>query len=187
MDAFFNSLGMAEIPILDFIRNNIACPFLDAVMPFISSICDHGEIWIVWALVLLFIPKTRKTGFAMAIALIMGLVLVNMIMKPAFARIRPYDLAEVALIIDKPHDYSFPSGHTLSCFEAFGAMFMTNKKLGLVALVPAVLITFSRLYLYVHFPTDILGGIVLGLVFAFVAVKITNSIYAKADNKGKTK
>ena len=187
MDTFFYSLGMAEIPVLDFIRNNLTHPVLDAVMTFFSTICNHGEIWIVAALIMLMIPKTRKTGLATAIALIIGLVLVNMIMKPAFARIRPYDLVEVALIIEKPHDYSFPSGHTLSCFEAFGAMFMTNKKLGLVALVPAVLITFSRLYLYVHFPTDILGGIVLGIVFAYIAVKITNAIYAKAANKGKTK
>ena len=179
MNEFFNALGMAEIPVLDFIRNNIANPFLDAVMPFISMICNHGEIWIAAALIMLIIPKTRRTGIATAFALIMGLVLVNMIMKPAFARIRPYDLVEVSLIIKAPHDYSFPSGHTLSCFEAFGAMIMTNKKLGLIALVPALLITFSRLYLYVHFPSDIIVGALLGLLFAFVSVKLTDLILKK--------
>ena len=128
MAEFWNSLGLAEIPILDFIRNNLTNPFFDAIMPFFSMICNHGEIWIAAALLLLIIPKTRRTGLATAIALIMGLVLVNMIMKPAFARIRPYDLVNVSLIVDKPHDFSFPSGHTLACFEAFGAMIMTNKK-----------------------------------------------------------
>ena len=187
MDTFFNTIGMMEIPILDFIRNNLTNPVMDAVMTFFSTICDHGEIWIAAALIMLCLFKTRRTGFATAIALCLGLVLVNMIMKPAFARIRPYDLVEVALIIEKPHDYSFPSGHTLSCFEAFGAMIMTNKKLGLVALVPALLITFSRLYLYVHFPTDVIAGIVLGLTFAFVAVKITDVIMKKTKDLGSSK
>lgn len=187
MNDFFNALGMFEIPVLDFIRNNMTTPFLDAVMPFISMVCNHGEIWIAAALILLILPKTRRTGIATAIALIIGLVLVNMIMKPAFARIRPYDLVDAALIIPKPHDYSFPSGHTLASFEGFGAMIMTNKRLGYIALIPAVLITFSRLYLYVHFPSDVIAGMMLGLLFAFTAVKITDAVLAKCSKKGKTK
>ena len=187
MAEFWNSLGLAEIPILDFIRNNLTNPFFDAIMPFFSMICNHGEIWIAAALLLLIIPKTRRTGMATAIALIMGLVLVNMIMKPAFARIRPYDLVDVALIIDKPHDYSFPSGHTLSCFEAAGAMLMTNKKLGFIALIPAIIITFSRLYLYVHYPTDIIAAIILGLTFAYVSVKLADVIIKKTNGFGVSK
>ena len=187
MNTFFNALGMAEIPVLDFIRNNMTNSFFDAIFPFISMLCNHGEIWIVTAIVLLMFSKTRRTGLAAAIALLMGLVLVNMIMKPAIARIRPYDLVNVSLIIDKPHDYSFPSGHTIASFEAFGAMIMTNKKLGFIALAPALLISFSRLYLYVHFPSDVIVSVILGILFAFIAVKITDVILKKYPKLSETK
>lgn len=179
MNEFWISLSQFEIPVLDFLRENVSCKFLDVIMPFVSAICNHGEIWIIWALILLFIPKYRKTGVSMAIALCMGLIIVNMIMKPAVARIRPFDLTGVYLIIDKPTDYSFPSGHTLSSFEAFGAMLFTHKKMAYIAVIPAVLIAFSRLYLYVHYPTDVIVSVILGLLFAFLSVKITEFIYKK--------
>lgn len=179
MSEFFNSFVQGELSVLDFIVTHFTCPFFDTLMPFLSDICAHGEIWIAVALVMLCFAKTRRSGMSMAFALIFGLVIGNMILKPAVGRIRPYELTGFELIVPKMHDFSFPSGHTLASFEAAGALLMTDKRYGIPALFLAVLIAFSRLYLYVHFPSDVIAGIILGLLFAFVAVKITDAIVGK--------
>ncbi len=106
-------------------------------------------------------------------ALLLGLVCCNLILKPLCARIRPYDLMElkgtvINLIINKPHDFSFPSGHTAASFEAATVIFLHNKKLGIPALILASLIAFSRLYLYVHYPTDVIFGLILGVALGFL-------------------
>ena len=177
MNSFFNNLGMLELPILDFIREYLTNPFFDAVLPFFSFICDHGEVWILAALLMLVFPKTRKTGFVVAVALLMGLLLGNLVMKPFFARVRPFDLKEVALIVKTPHDFSFPSGHTLASFEAAFAMMLTKNKVTPYAFALAGIIAFSRLYLYVHFPTDVATSVLLGFAFAYVSCKIVCGIY----------
>ena len=110
----------------------------------------------------------------MGAALLLGVVICNIIMKPAFARIRPYDYQlehfgkTIQLLVSTPHDFSFPSGHTIASFEAATAIAIHNKKWGVAALVLACLIAFSRLYLYVHYPTDVLASVVLGIGFAFL-------------------
>ena len=107
-----------ELIILDFIREHLACPFLDAVMPVITSLANGGIIWIIAAILLLVFKKTRKTGFSVALALIIGLIIGNLILKNLVGRIRPYDLnADVELLVSRLSDYSFPSGHTLASFE----------------------------------------------------------------------
>lgn len=179
MNEFFTALTNAELTVLDFIAQHFTNPVFDAVMPFVSALCSHGEIWIALALVMLCFAKTRRTGMAAAFALIFGLVIGNMILKPTIARIRPYDLTGFELLVPKLDDYSFPSGHTLASFEAAGAMMMTDKKIGIPALILAIIIAFSRLYLYVHFPTDVIASIILGLLFAYVAVKLTDRIIVK--------
>ena len=134
----------------------LRCPFLDAVMPFISGLGDGGAVWIGLTLVLMLFRKTRKTGYMMALALI--------------ARIRPYDAnSDVTLLIDRLSDYSFPSGHTLASFEAAAVLLLQYRAKAIPALVLALLIAFSRLYLYVHYPTDVLAGALLGVAFAFLA------------------
>lgn len=179
MSDFFNSFVSAELSVLDFITEHFANPVLDKLMIFLSDICAHGEIWIAVALIMLCFAKTRRSGMGVAFALIFGLVIGNMILKPTVGRIRPYELTGFELIVPKMHDYSFPSGHTLASFEAAGALLMTDKRYGIPALVLAFMIAFSRLYLYVHYPSDVFAGIVLGLIFAFIAVKLTDSIITK--------
>ncbi len=178
-------LNSYEIPILDFIAEHLRCAFLDTVLPVITRLGDSGIIWIVIAVVLLFFKKTRKAGCMMGLALIMGLVVGNLTMKPLIGRMRPYDFnPNVILLIDKLSDYSFPSGHTLASFEGAGVLMLTHRKtLGYPALVLAIIIAFSRLYLYVHYPSDVLAGMILGLAFAFASYKIIGAIYTAVTKK----
>lgn len=175
-----------EFAILDFIRNNLSCEPMDALMKFITFFGNAGWFWIALALILTFIPKTRKIGFTACLALLLNLLLCNLTLKPLVARIRPYDLKQgIELIIDAPHDFSFPSGHTSASFAAAFAVFFHNKKWGAGALAFASLIAFSRLYLYVHFPTDILGGIVVGAITAAIGYFVVKWIYKLIQNKKK--
>ena len=147
-------------------------------MAFITSLGNAGIIWIVLAVVLLILPKTRKTGIIVAAALLMDLVLCNLILKNLVARVRPYDVnTAIAILIKKPLDFSFPSGHTAASFAAMTALFLAKmKKAWIAALVLAVLIAFSRLYFYVHYPTDVLGGIVVGILSGIIGYTIVEKI-----------
>lgn len=158
-----------EIQILDWIQN-IRTPFGDIIVPLISGLGNAGIIWIALTLVLLVIPNTRRSGLIMALALIADLILCNGILKNLVARTRPYDVnTAVNLLIEKPVDYSFPSGHTAASFAAVTALYLAGeKKLWKPALVLSILIAFTRMYLYVHYPTDILGGIAVGIVSGYI-------------------
>ncbi len=155
--------------ILDFIKEYIKNPFFDFLMPKITALGNGGLVWIIAAIVFLAIPKYRKGGVALALGLLAGLLLGNLTLKPLIARTRPFDLVEgIELLITAPTDFSFPSGHTLSSFIAAFILTMIDKRFGYVAIPLAILIAFSRMYLYVHFPSDILGGIVLAAIISAV-------------------
>ena len=175
MEAIFGAIAEAfDLPILDWIAANLWCGFLDAVMPVITLLGDAGIFWILIAVAMLIFPKYRKIGLAMGAALVIGLLVCNVTMKPLFARIRPYDYQllhfqkTIPLLIEAQHDFSFPSGHTLASFEAATALMLNNKKLGIPAMILASLIAFSRLYLYVHYPTDVLVSIGLGIFIGWL-------------------
>ena len=181
-----------DLPILDWIQANMANPVLDFIMPWITLLGDAGIFWMVCAAILAFTKKYRKIGFGMAIAMAMGLVVCNMILKPTVGRIRPYDFQEslgvtINLLIEKQHDFSFPSGHTIASFEACTVILLGSRKLGIPATLLAILIAFSRLYLYVHYPTDVIASVILGTIFGIigylVAHKITISRKGKYLNK----
>lgn len=157
-----------ELMTLDWIQN-IRTPVGDAVMCFITKLGNAGMIWIVLAVILLLIPKTRKSGLVMMAALCIDLVVCNGILKNLFARIRPCDVnTQIQLLIARPDDFSFPSGHTAASFAAVAALYFSGeRKLWKPALILACLIAFSRLYLYVHYPTDILGGILVGIAAGY--------------------
>jgi len=159
-----------ELKILDFIRENLANPVLDTVMPIITKFGDGGVFWIALAVIFLIFKKTRKMGLCMGLALLMGFITGNLILKNVVGRIRPYDLnPEIEILVKHLSDYSFPSGHTLASFEAATAIFINNKKIGIPALVLAFLIAISRIYLYVHYPSDVLAAIILGIGFAILS------------------
>ena len=158
-----------DMAILDLIQSNIRTGFMDAIMPFITQLGDAGLIWIILSIGLIIPKKTRKIGFVMIIALILNGIICNIILKPMLARIRPFDVnTAVKLLINKPRDFSFPSGHTSASFTAASVLFFRKSKLFVPSLVLAFLISFSRLYLYVHDPSDVLAGLVLGVLCGYI-------------------
>ena len=161
-----------ELSILDWIQT-LHMPFLDKIMVFITRLGDAGIIWIVLSIVLLLIPKTRKSGVVMVAALVVDVLLCNIVLKNLVARTRPYDVnTGVHLLVAKLHDYSFPSGHTAASFASVTALYLAGeKKLWKFALVLACLIAISRLYLYVHYPTDVLGGILFGVISGYLGYR----------------
>lgn len=161
--------------ILNFIQANLHNGLFDKVFVFITRLGDFGGIWVILAIVLLISKKYRKYGLTLALALLFCTLLGDAILKPLFARARPFELKEsLELLIKRPIDYSFPSGHTMSSFAAATVLLYTNKKYGIMALILAVLIAYSRLYLYVHYPSDILVGIIIGVSLGWLAIKIIN-------------
>ncbi len=165
-----NTITDIDLSILSFIAENLKCAFLDFFMPIITMLGDHGIVPIALALVLILIPKTRKTGIAMGIAMALGAIFGNLILKNVIARTRPYDIVEgIELLVPALSDFSFPSGHTLVVFEVATVILKREKRIfGVIAMTLAALVAFSRLYLYVHFPTDVIAGIVLGIAFGLV-------------------
>ncbi len=193
MLSILNQLAVSfDLPILDWIQANLQSGFMDLIMPIITLFGEDGIFWIAWALILICIPKTRKTGVGMIIALLLGLLICNATLKPLVQRPRPYDFQwtefgrEIQLLIEAQHDYSFPSGHTIACFEASVVLMLNDKRMGIPALIIAVLCSFSRLYLYVHYPTDVLASIVLGTALAFLGNWLAGKLMAKLPaKKGK--
>ena len=183
MDIFSFLAENFDLPVLDWIAENLQCAFLDFIMPLITLLGDAGIFWIAVAAVLLLFPKYRKAGLSMGIALMIGLLVCNVTLKPLVQRIRPYDYqlehfgVQIKLLIDAQHDFSFPSGHTIASFEAATALLVHNRKLGIPAMVLAVLIAFSRMYLYVHYPTDVLASVILGIGIAFLGCFLAQKIY----------
>ena len=179
-----STIQSIDFAILDFIQAHMRAPFLDKVMPFITHLGESGIIWIILAVVLICIKKYRREGFTVAVALVLCLIFCNMLLKNIVARTRPFDInTMIEPIISLPTDYSFPSGHTTASFASAAALLLCkNKLLGIPALMLAVLIAFSRLYLYVHFPSDVIGGMVFGAILAFAAYRVMNKIYEKRKN-----
>lgn len=182
-----------DLPILEWIAENLRCAAMDVVMPIITVLGDAGIFWIALALVLLCTRKYRKAGAAMGVALVIGVLVCNVTMKPLVARIRPYDYQllhfgkTIQLLITAPTDYSFPSGHTLASFEGAVALTLYHKKMGIPALVLASLIAFSRLYLYVHYPTDVLAALIMGVAIAFLAKYITEKTWLAGKRRALQK
>ncbi len=161
--------------VLNWIHDTFTCSVLDYLMPKITALGDGGLIWIVTALVLLLSKRYRRCGITLIVGLIMGVLVGNIFLKNFFERARPsWTAPSITLLITNPTDFSFPSGHTLSSAIAATILTMNNKKFGYVAIPLACLIAFSRLYLYVHFPSDVLGAVLIGIligVSAFIGVR----------------
>lgn len=169
------ALQNIDFSILNFFQSYIRCGVLDIIMPFITTLGNGGAIWIIIALSLAVTKKYRKLGLTMGLALVFSLLIGNIILKPSIARVRPFNInTSIQLLITAPVDFSFPSGHAMSSFAAATVIFCYNKRYGIGALILAGLIAFSRLYLYVHFPSDVIIGTIIGILLALAAVKIMN-------------
>lgn len=163
-----------EIKFLEFLQK-LHNPIFDFLMTIITTLGNSGIIWIAIGIFFLFqkSPKKKRLATTIFIALIIFAVIGLVILKPMIARPRPCWVVDVNLLIPNPKDYSFPSGHTGSSFVATTVIYHYNKKWGIYAGILASIIAFSRLYHFVHYPTDILGGLILGIACGFAAIKIT--------------
>ena len=163
--------------ILLFIQEFLRFQWLTPVMKFITTLGNGGAIWIVLAVILISTKQYRKTGTGMAVALIVGYLITNLILKNLIIRPRPYEVMEgIQALIGPLKDSSFPSGHTTSAIAAGFVMLKgTRKYIGIPAFVLAVLIAYSRLYLGVHYPTDVLVGAIIGLFAAFTGKYIAKA------------
>lgn len=151
----------------EFVRNR----FLTPVLVGITTLGNAGMIWILISVALLFYKKTRKVGFTALVALLFSLCVNNLLLKNLVARTRPYDAIEALIpLVKKPTDFSFPSGHAAAAFSA-ACVFVRNlpKRFGIPLLVLAIVIALSRLYVGVHYPSDVLIGTLSGIVLSYAA------------------
>ena len=160
--------------ILLFIAHTMHSPFLDKLMVFFTTLGNSSQLWLTLAIVLLLTRKDRRWGILLCLALFLEALLCDGILKPLIARERPFtELTGYKPLINPPISYSFPSGHTMSSFTAATILYYRQKSSGIFFYTVAALIGFSRIYLFVHYPSDVLGGIVLGILLAYLLVKIS--------------
>lgn len=168
--------------IIDFINNNLQSDFLNRIMAFFSIIGDDGFLWMVLICFLLMSKKYRKIGCLVACAFLLSRITVD-ILKPLIKRPRPFiELEYLEIYIPKPTGYSFPSGHSITSFATIGVLVnkIQNNYCKILLIILACLVSCSRVYLLVHYPSDILAGIILGLICSRIA------LYYCDDFKGLT-
>lgn len=159
--------------ILHWIQNMLVCSALNFLMPKITLLGNGGMIWLLASGVLICTKKYRRQGILLLCGLAAGVLVGNVFLKNFVARPRPCWLdSSVRLLIANPTDYSFPSGHTLSSVIGATILTKTDRRFGYAAIPLAALIAFSRLYLYVHFPSDVLAAAVLGVLIGKVSDRV---------------
>lgn len=185
--------GLVQIEgnILLWIQESLRNDFLDPIVKFITHSGDHGYLWIALLLILFCIPKTRRAALIGALTLILTFIITNLCLKPWIARTRPYEVVEgLTRIIEKQSDRSFPSGHTANSMAVGVSLWLISRKYemigdnklyfpksaGWLVLIWSVLVGLSRLYVGVHFPTDVLGGAVIAIMDSLIVFKLYLSI-----------
>ena len=163
--------------IQDYLRN----PVLTPILKVITTLGNGGAIWILLTLLLLMLPKTRKVGYMMMAALLGTLLINNILLKNLVARTRPYEVIEgLTYLVRRPSEYSFPSGHAGSSFAAACVMLRKlPKRYVIPEFVLAVLIELSRLYVGVHYPSDVLFGVISGILISYAAEAVVERIWKR--------
>lgn len=181
MEAF----NVWESNIVLFVQENLRFEFLNPVMRFITALGDGGFVAIAVCILFMFFKKTRKVGITAGLSLVLEAIIVNLTIKKLVARTRPFIVNEaINYITTRPSDNSFPSGHTGSVFAVASVIFfMMPKKAGIPAMILASLIALSRLYVGVHYPTDIIAGFLVGMFTGFLAKLIVEKISQKKGKK----
>lgn len=173
-----------ELALLDWLQLHLRCGFLDWLMPFVSGLSNHGELWILFAAILLLLRRQRTCGLSAACALTLDLIACNIVLKPLIGRVRPFTFRPgLPLLVPPPGDASFPSGHTAAAFAFVFALKTAGSPLWRPALALAVVTAFSRLYLYVHWPTDVLGGALLGAAVGWAGAKIAEALLKQTKQR----
>ena len=178
-------MNQFEASIILWIQENLR-GVMDGFWIFITSLGDGGYLWIALGIILLFFKKTRPIGFTVLISLLFNLIITNLTLKDLIGRSRPFVVNEAIkpLVGGVNLHTSFPSGHTSGSFSAMFALYRwVPKKIGIPALVLAGLIAISRLYVGVHYPTDLLGGLVVGFICSVWAYHIVQVVRRKIGEK----
>ena len=162
-----------EFSLLNWIQTSLRTPWLDQVVPVFSALWDWGAPWFLLTAGLLLYKPTRKLGWCALCALLVEVAVVSLGLKPLFQRARPCDFyPEMLTLTSRPHTASFPSGHTAQAFALCGALYTCRSKWFWPVCGLAVLLGLSRLYLYVHFPTDVLAGALIGWLCGWLGVQL---------------
>ena len=185
------ALVQFESSILLWIQEYLRSDFLDPIVKFITHSGDHGYLWIALLLILFCIPKTRRAALIGAATLILTFVITNLCLKPWIARTRPYEVIDgLTRIIEKQSDRSFPSGHTANSMAVGVSLWLISRKYeilgdkklyfpksaGWIVLVWSILVGLSRLYVGVHFPTDVLGGAIIAIADSLIVFSLYSYI-----------
>lgn len=169
-------LNSIDLRMLSFLNRKLKYRFLDRTMPVITALGNGGLVWIAISIYLITDGKYQIEGFRIIAALLVTTIVGEGIIKHTIKRTRPFvNMIESKLLISKPITYSFPSGHTASSFAAVGILITSDCKLLIAALLLACLIAFSRVYLNVHYPTDVFMGIILGLLCARIVLMFVDT------------
>lgn len=151
--------------------DGIGSPMLDSIMSAITGIATHAIVWFAICFLMLFGRRSRRYVVPVVISIVLAYVISDFILKPCIDRVRPFEELGLEIIVSAPVTSSFPSGHTASSFAAAVALWFYDRRLGIPAVTLAALVAVSRVYLLVHWPTDVIAGAILGIVCA-VAVHI---------------
>ena len=183
-----DNLNIFEANILLWIQENLRTGFGDSIMPYVSAINNAGIVSMLTVAVFLFWRRYRSVGVTAFCSLLSEFIMVNILLKPIVERTRPYFVNELLVPLGKiPGDFSFPSGHTGSAFAvAVTLLLCLPKKYGIPAMIVAILISFSRLYNVMHYPTDVLASMLIGTLTAYMAYKIVFPWANRLMQKEKT-
>lgn len=177
MDFLLQLDGNILLAIQEYIRHD----WMDSFWKFITSLGDSGWFWLTVSLLLLIPRKTRKAGITAIVAIAIGALITNVMLKNLVARTRPYEVVQgLTLLIERQHDFSFPSGHTCASFAAALVYYRLLPRFwGIASIILAALIAFSRLYVGVHYPSDVLVGLLVGAFAAWASIRIVEYIGSK--------
>lgn len=189
--SFFDSFLKFDLAVFEWVQS-MQSPVLNAIFKVITTLGDDGIIFILLGLILLCTKKFRKIGVAVLAALVVMEIGNNLVLKELFARPRPFNLdpAEYVWwheiyrfpdIVKQPSSWSFPSGHTSSAFAACVAVLFYNRKIGIPAVIFAAIMGFSRIFVEVHYCTDVLAGALVGILYAFLGVLIAKFVFPYVD------
>ncbi len=180
----FEGIPTFDAAVMEFVQTHLHNAATDAIFPILTHLGETGAVWVALALVFLCFKRTRTTGILMLVSLLLTFLTGELLLKNIVCRPRPCSaFPQVPLLIEPPGSYSFPSGHSSSSFAAATILFLRHKKSGCAAFAAAALIAFSRVFLFVHYLTDILAGTLLGVLCALFVHFVYRKRFAPALSK----
>lgn len=176
-----NIIQNMDNTILKFIQIHIKNSIMDVIMPLLTELGSGITIWGIIGIILMGNKKYRVYGGMIVTSLFLCFIVGNLSLKPLIARQRPFEVVPLLdmLLIKQPKDFSFPSGHTMTSFASAIIILYMNKKIGFFALFFASIIGFTRLYLYVHYPSDVLVGMIIGMLIGIAVIRLFNNLSKK--------